>query len=475
MNSKVFDIIIEKGILFLIIFTPLAFGSVQEWSSSVMELAAFIVLGAWMIKAWSGKTVVIRDTRLLIPTAGFLVFMLFQLTPLPQGILTAIAPANAAIYRDFGLAGDTGWKTISIHPWATRQELVRVIAYLAVFFVIINHYRDREKIQRLVVSVIMMGALLIVIAIAQKETWNGRVLWFYPVEAHHASSRNSAIWGPYINRNHFAGYLEMVIPLVLATSFYRAAKLGKGRHTPLLQKLTNAWASRRFPEFTLYGLLGLVMTATLFATLSRGGIMGVLAGLLVFFGLARSRGRLKKRADLFAMLGAALLLMLVVAAWSRIEGRFEQLGEEQSLQRAWVWKDSLNIVRDFPLFGTGLGTFGDIYPKYQTHSSLILYDRAHNDYVEALTDLGTVGLLILTTMAAYYGKIIYRAWKNRDKTYIKIMGAGGMASLAAMAVHSTMDFNLHIPANALLLTIIAGITYATVFHSDGERSSVHHA
>ena len=307
MNSKISDTVIERGIFFLIIFTPLAFGSVQEWASSVMELVVFVILAAWIMKAWSVDNVAIRDTRLLLPAAGLLLYILFQITPLPQEILSAVAPANAAIHRDFGLTGDSSWKTISIHPWATHQELLRVIAYFAVFFVIINHYRDREKIQRLVRSIMMMGAFLLVIAIAQKAFWNGRVLWFYPVEAHQESARNAAIWGPYINRNHFAGYLEMIIPLVIATSFYRAAKLGKGRNLSVLNKLTTAWASRRFPGVTLYGLLGLVMTATLFATLSRGAIMGILCGLLVFFGLARSRGRLKKRADLFAMLGLALL------------------------------------------------------------------------------------------------------------------------------------------------------------------------
>jgi O-antigen ligase len=457
------DVVIERGISFLIIFTPLAFGSVQEWASAVMELAAFIVFGAWILKTWSTDTVTIRDMRLLLPAAGLVLFVLLQLTPLPREILEAVAPANAAMHRDFGLAGDTSWKTVSVHPWATRQELLRVIAYLAVFFVIINHYRDREMIKRLVRSVIMMGAFLIVIAIAQKATWNGRVLWFYPVEAHQESARNLVIWGPYINRNHFAGYLEMVIPLVLATSFYHAAKLGKGRHIPQMKKLSAVLSSRRFPDVTLYGLLGLVMIATLFATLSRGGILGVLCGLLFFFGLARSRGRLKKRVDLFAMLGMVLLLMLVVAAWSQIEKRFEQLGEEQTLQRSLVWSDSLNIVKDFPLFGTGLGTFGDIYPKYQTHSSLVLYDRAHNDYVEALTDLGAIGFLLVALPIVLYGMIVYRTWKERNRTYIQIVGAGSMASLAAMAVHSIMDFNLHIPANALLLTIIAGIAYATVF------------
>jgi O-antigen ligase len=266
----------------------------------------------------------------------------------------------------------------------------------------------------------------------------------------------------------------MVIPFVLAISFYRAAKLGKGKHTPLLRKLSSAWASRRFPDVTLYGLLGLFMTATLFATLSRGGIIGILCGILVFFGLVRSRGRLKKRADLFAMLGIVLLLMLVVASWSQIEMRFEQLGEEQTLQRAWVWRDSLKIVKDFPFFGTGLGTFGDIYPKYQTHSSLILYDHAHNDYVEALTDLGAGGILLVAFSVVLYSSIVYRSWKGRDSTYIKIVGAGGMASLAAMAVHSFLDFNLHVPANALFLTVVAGSTYAIVF-SRGRKGDTEHA
>jgi len=253
----------------------MAFGRVQEWSSSIMELKSFVVLGGWIIKKWSNDTFSIRDTRLLLPIAGFIVYILFQLLPFPQWILSSIAPANAAIYNEFGITGDTCWKSISIHPWATRQELLRVVAYVAVFIVIINHYRDRDRIQRLIKWVIMMGLFLLVVAIAQKSMWNGRVLWFYPVEAHHESSRNAAIWGPYINRNHFAGYLEMVIPVVLAMSFYRAAKLGTGRHTPVMQKLLAAWASRRFPKVTLYGLLGLVMTATLFATLSRGGILGL--------------------------------------------------------------------------------------------------------------------------------------------------------------------------------------------------------
>jgi O-antigen ligase len=212
----------------------------------------------------------------------------------------------------------------------------------------------------------------------------------------------------------------------------------------------------------------------LFATLSRGGILGILFGLLVFFGLARSRGRLKKRADLFAMLGIVLLLMLTVAAWSQIEGRFEELRDEQTLQRAWVWKDSLSIVKDFPLFGTGLGTFGDIYPKYQTHSSLVLYERAHNDYMETLTDLGSVGFLLAALPIVTYGRIVYRMWRDRDRTYIKIMGAGGMASLAAMTVHSFLDFNLHVPANALLLAVVAGITYSIVF-SRGDWSNEQHA
>jgi O-antigen ligase len=320
----------------------------------------------------------------------------------------------------------------------------------------------------------VIAFLLVVFAVVQKMTWNGRLFWIYPLEAHNESSRNFMVWGPFINRNHFAGYLELCIPLGLGMVLYWAAKNRTSRHATLPQTFAAVLSSGRFSSLGMWLVAAFVMIGALFMTLSRGGIIGFLSSAFFLFLLARMRRGLRNKINVLVFAGIALLLMVVVAGWDRLGNRFEQLGEEASLKRTAVWIDAVGIVRDFPLFGTGLGTFQNSYPHYQSHSSVILYDHAHNDYVELLTDTGLTGFILGTALAVAFLGMIFKAWLKRHRTYIKALGAGGMASLAAVGAHSFTDFNLHIPANAMLLAVVAGITYSvTVAMEDDKNETAH--
>jgi len=199
-------------------------------------------------------------------------------------------------------------------------------------------------------------------------------------------------------------------------------------------------------------------------TLSRGGIIAFSVSCLLLFVLARMRRGLRKKIGPLALVGLVLVLIVMVAGWDRIEDRFQELAEEHGLRRADVWLDSVGIVRDFPLFGTGFGTYTDSYPAYQSHSSTALYDHAHNDYVELAADTGLVGTVLFLGLAFLFLVKVFRQWLGRHRGYVKAMGAGGLASLSAMAVHGMTDFNLHIPSNALLLAVVAGLTYSVVFN-----------
>jgi O-antigen ligase len=210
------------------------------------------------------------------------------------------------------------------------------------------------------------------------------------------------------------------------------------------------------------------MIGALFMTLSRGGIIGFLCSALFLFVLARMRRGLRKKIIVPVFAGLLLFLMVMLAGWDRIEGRFEQLGAEASLKRAEVWTDSAEIVRNYPLFGTGLGTFQNSYPQYQSHSSTTFYDHVHNDYVELLTDTGLAGFILGGALVVTFFSMLFSAWLKRHRTYTKTIGAGGMASLIAILVHSFTDFNLHIPANAMLLTVVAGITYSVIMSKEEE-------
>jgi O-antigen ligase len=469
--------VIDKGIFFLLIFTPLAVGSVQIWASAIMEIAAFSIFGVWLMKISSVKGLVFRDNgqgeRVMAVLFGaFLTLIIMQITPLPVWLLRFLSSNTASFYERFTIEGSAEWRTLSIYPWATRQELLKLLSYAAVFSVIANYYRTREKTEALVRKIMVIAFSLVVFAIFQKLTWNGMLYWIYPLDGQVSSSKGFSVWGPFINRNHFAGYLEICIPLGLGMIFYSTAKTKASQHATVLKRFASVMSSKRFSSLGLRSVATFVMIGALFMTLSRGGIIGFLCSALFLIILARMRRRLRKKIIVPVFAGLLLLLMVIVAGWDRIEDRFEQLGEETSLKRAEVWADSAGIVKDYPLFGTGLGTFQNSYPQYQSHSSTTFYDHAHNDYIELLTDTGLAGFILGGALVVTFFSMLFSVWLKRHRTYTKAIGAAGMASLIAILVHSFADFNLHIPANAMLLAVVAGITYSVIMSREEEYPDI---
>lgn len=492
-----FDRVIEKGIIFLLIFTPLAIGTTQPWSIAIMEIAAFIVFGAWLLKVVSrargagcreqgaerraqgagrrgqsaereraGK---LRKSVLLVFLIALIFIIIFQIIPLPDRVLALISPSAFQTYKTFANDATDAWWTISICPDVTTQELFKLLSYAAVFFVVISHYRTKEQVSGLARTIIYMGCFLAVFAVFQKITWNGRLFWFYPLREGLTSSMGS-IWGPYINHNHFAGYMEMAIPLAIGFLLYEISRMGNLFHIPLSRRIARFLDSGDIVAMALLSLAVVTMSAALFMSLSRGGIIGFTVSMFFFLLITRTRRSLRKKTGIIALLGIVIFFVVVMASWDRMEDRFKEIGEEQKIKRPEVWADTVNIVKDFPISGTGLGTFGGIYPRYQTRNSRLLFKHAHNDYIEILTDTGIIGFIIIIGMASLFFYSVIKAWRRRHNNFVKCMAAGGLTSCVAIAVHSFTDFNLRIPANAMLLTVIAGITYATVFNVRERRA-----
>ena len=152
------DGVIEKGMLLLVLFPPLAFGAVHDWSSAIMQLIAYLVFGTWLVRRryspYDGRT-----DRLTFAALGlFLLFVIMQLIPLPNAPLSHISPETTGIYRSF-LGPDTGkWMTITLEPGRTLADLLRAGSYVAVLAVVVTHYRDRSKIKALVWAIIALAA-----------------------------------------------------------------------------------------------------------------------------------------------------------------------------------------------------------------------------------------------------------------------------------------------------------------------------
>lgn len=460
------DKFIERGIIFLLIFTPLAFGSVQQWAVAVIEIVAFSIFFLYLIRNILDEKPFFTDpprflTTLFILFAAMIALVLFQMIPLPEGLLKLISPATLSTHATFGNYPAGAFHPITLNSWATRQELFRVLAYGAVFFVIISHYRTQEQVNSLVRTILYMGCFLVAFAIVQKTTWNGRIFWIYPVDD--ALKSSAGIWGAYINRNNFAGYLGMAIPLGLGMLLYSAPRVPTLPDTPLKMKVARFLASEKLVPFSRMFLFVLLMAAALIMTLSRGGIMGFIAASLFFAWITSRRRSLKRKTGLIVLLAFVIFATVVFAARETLEERFAQL-EEDYISRLSVWQDSLGIMRDYPISGTGLGTFESAYLRYQTTMPQFLFDHAHNDYVEIVTDTGIIGFLLSLSMALVFFRKTFQRWRRKHSSFGTCIGAGGLASFVAIVAHSFTDFNLHIPANALLFAVISALTYAAVFN-----------
>jgi O-antigen ligase len=130
--------------------------------------------------------------------------------------------------------------------------------------------------------------------------------------------------------------------------------------------------------------------------------------------------------------------------------------------RIQVWEDSRSLIKDFPVFGTGLGTFEYSFPKYKTFKRRVLYDHAHNDYVELISDTGFAGFIIVITGAVYYLIMVTRLFFRRRDPFVRGITIGCLGGILYITLHSLTDFNLQIPANALHLSMITGIMHKTV-------------
>jgi O-antigen ligase len=408
-----------------VILAALLFGAVYPWSMAIVALVVVIVFIYFL---WSTKD--LPDTfsngkGIILAALLFFSYPLFQLIPLPVSMLSLIHPKFKELVTVIPGA-PPAFHSVSIYPFATEMEVCRLFIYLAVFTVAAFGLKDNEDVRRILKALVVFGFILGVFAIIQKATWNGKIYWFKEPIHPYAFS-----FGSFVNKNHFAGFMGMIIPFSLGI----------------------ALRSRRLEEKVMFAFFGVVMAISLFFSLSRGGIISFIASMFVFSLIILTKGMTKKKFFPIALFSLALTVYLLFLGVSPIVERFAK-GEVSGEQRLKAWHGTLQAFRDFPVFGSGMGTFQDIFKVYQPDGLYLYWTHAHNDYLELLLELGIVGaalaaVFFFTALRA----ILKTKWKGRE-VYI---WAAVLASLTAIAVHSIVDFNLHIPSNAILFSLVLGI------------------
>jgi Flp pilus assembly protein TadD/O-antigen ligase len=440
--------------LFALVFAPLAFGTVESWSYAVMETAVFAALLCYLWPAVRAGRPLYAVPGLL-PLALLTLFVLMQALPLPAGLVRFFSPAAIDLAQQTrGLLEPVGWLPLSLHPKATVAQFFRLGAYLGLYFLTVQMLSHRDRLRATVKRVILFGALLAFLAVVQHLFSNGRLLWMRPL------SHGGTLFGPYVNRNHWAGLMEMLFPLCL--SLFLFYKPGVS-YSSLREKLAELFAQRRTSTHILLGLAAVVMAASVFMSMSRGGIVSLCAA-MGLFGLAL----MLRTPGVSRGLSVSILFVLVLVSvgWYGWEPIFERFGQvrdaagELRVARLQFWQDSRQIIDDFGLVGTGAGTYADIYPRYRSIGGTALLEHAHNDYLELLCDGGLVAAILAAGfLAAVFGRSL-PAFRRRREPYAVYLFLGASAGIASVLIHSVVDFNLQIGANGLYFFLLCGLAVA---------------
>jgi O-antigen ligase len=392
---------LRVGICTLVVFGVVAHGAVEDWARAVLQIGAALLFLFWALRAYLKK-----EQASFIPSL------------LPPLILLALVGLLQWLFR------------FTASSYNTAMELQLLIAYALIVFVAAQAFRTVEEFRGFAWFLMIFGFLVAIFGILQHLTFNGKLYWFR--EMHFGGIP----FGPYVNRNHFAGFAELVIPLSLVPLV-----LGKVRRE----------------RWFLVAMLAVIPIGALFYSASRGGIVSFVveaAAIVVWLAIRRSARRHLVSA------GAIVLLAFLMVSWLGVRQALERFSAMQSLEvtqgkRTSMALDTWHIFLDHPFIGTGLGTLQTVFPPYETLYDGKIVNHTHNDYLEALADTGILGGACCLW---FLGTLLLEALRRLSQSrgaLASTLQLSGLVGCLGFLTHSLVDFNLHIPANALLFFLLA--------------------
>jgi O-antigen ligase len=452
--------IVEWGLLLIITGSVLAFGGVQSPAYTAMEVTLFFLTLVVLVRQTLGGKI---DLPLPLWILPFLCLVLLQIIPLPGRLVAWLSPTRLSPALQPALApGTTHWATLSLYPHDTLLGLFKLGAYLAAFVLAAYAFEAREGKNVLAPGLIVLGSLEAAYGMVQYLTGYQKIFGFtkqfYLEDA----------TGTYINHNHFAGFLELVIPFAAMMVYYNLQSQSAQGVPERRRGRGGRHLLPVYPRILFYAFLVIFLLIAAVFSRSRMGIFSVLASLILMAVLGQLGGRRPAWMVITLLVIAGSMTYALWIGLDPVIRRFEILKAsalEDPYGRVTLWKQGSSIIRDYPAVGTGLGTFAVAFRRYQTTALNLHVDHAHNDYVEVASDTGILGaVLLFIPIVGLLLKMIL-AYPGARSVYRRSVLLACIGGSAALLIHSVTDFNLQIPANALLFAVILGIgskaTYST--------------
>ena len=410
-RSAQVETVLLYGIFGLLLFGPVAFGAVEPWSIFVVEAGATALFLLWIGRQVLDSEMKVRWNPLFLPMGIFGLLIVSQL-----------------IFRR------------TAYPHDTVSVALLYVAYAMLCFLAGQTLLRGAQARSLTLIFSVYGAALAGFSLLQGISSNGKLYWI------RQPRMGGWIYGPYVNHNHYAGLMEMLVPIPLVLSLTRLAPA----------KVREAAAAA-----------AAVMVGTIFLSGSRGGMLAIVAEIVILAALLVKQKRGLRTAIGIGVFMAIVIGLLVWIGGPELSKRLATAGpghtELSGDIRTYINRDGFRMFLKKPVFGWGLGTFPIVYPQFRTFYSNFFVNEAHNDYLQLLVEMGLLGF---ATMVWFLVTLYTRGVKKIGNWTGEISGAMTLACLLGISgilVHSAVDFNLQIPANAALFYVLCTVAAAEPF------------
>ncbi len=422
---------------------------IAEW-----RICILLVAGLWVAdRLRGGELAPPLQPALRWSLLAFVAFSAVQLVPLPPALVSIVSPARAELGRSY--AALTGapeqWAPLSVSRAASLDQLVRIATCVLVLLLV------RRVCWRLGTRGWWTALPLVFVAAAQAAL--GLVQY---------CSGEPAARGSYVNRNHFAGLLEMAVPFAIvypATVIRRSRVRWRAPLRPALLACAGIGAALLILLALLHSLSRMGFTAGLVAVIVSG------TGLIWAGARHRFRGR-RAHTRIAVWISPVAIALAVVCCFSfllpdALIARFGQLHGSDGviIDRTPVWRASLPLLRAYLAAGCGLGGYESSFMRHKVSGAVVTDDFAHNDYLQYLIELGIIGFVPAAIAIATLVLSAGRAAVRHTRFEGRCVALACLAAFAAILLHSTVEFNLYVPANSLSLSWIGGMASAILFSS----------
>ena len=448
-------------------FAPLLFGGVLAWTWAALLVVAFAALAVLVLGAWRAGVVELERGPVMVCLGVLCGVLLLQQVPLPGFAARLLSPRTAEVVAEVlpEYAAGEAWQPLAQDRSGALEASLKGALYLAAFLVARRVARSPSHARWLLLLLLGVGAFEAFYGLVEQFAGEGRILgWQKPAGV--VKNRASGTW---VNPNHYAGFMAMVSCLGLALALLGGAwreEEGERREQPEVtpwQRFVLAVTHPGAPKRLLLGLAVLAALAGLLGSASRGGFLALVGGAALVSALAlrERRGRAAALAGIAALVGLSTWLAadkLQVVLHRLATEQAEMPADLSAPSRLAFARATLSMALEHPLVGVGAGSFEGAFPRYYAQPAMVV-DHAHCDWAQLLAELGVVGWGALVVGVALLAREVWRAAPAEDAAERRALGRAALLGVAPLVIHSLVDFNLRIPANAFTAAVLLGTAW----------------